>query len=108
MFGLASFSAEQRRKEIGIRKVLGASIISILANFSKEYLILIIFSNIIAWPLAYFLMNMWLEDIYYKTSIGLDVFVLAGIIALIIALLTVSSQSLRAAATNPVESLRNE
>ncbi len=108
LFGLASFSAEQRRKEIGIRKVLGASVLNILGNFSKEYFILILFSNVIAWPAAYFLMNAWLEDIYYKTAMGLEVFVLAGIIALGIALLTVSLQSLKAATTNPMESLKYE
>ncbi|MFO7447969.1 MAG: ABC transporter permease [Ignavibacteriaceae bacterium] len=108
LFGLSAFAAEKRTKEIGIRKVLGASITSIVKIFSKEFLILVGISNLIAWPLAYYLMNNWLQDFAYHVDIGYWVFLLAGGSAIIISLLTVSFQAIKAATANPVESLKYE
>lgn len=108
LFGLASFAAEQRTKEIGIRKVLGASVQSIIAMMSSNFLVLVVVSNIIAWPLAWFAMNRWLQNFAYRIEIGWWMFALAGGLALLIALLTVSTQAIRAALANPVESLRYE
>ncbi len=108
LFGLASFMAEQRSKEIGIRKALGASSSGIAFLLSREFTRLVLVSNLIAWPVAFLLMDSWLMDFPYRTVIGLGSFLLAALIALIIALLTVSSQALKAAAANPTDSLRNE
>ena len=108
LFGLATFSAEQRTKEIGIRKVLGASVQSIVALLSKEFLILVIVAIVIASPLAWWAMNKWLQDFAYRTTIQWWVFVVAAVIAVLIALLTISSQAIKAALTNPVKNLRTE
>jgi putative ABC transport system permease protein len=108
LLGLASYSAERRTKEIGVRKVLGASVWGIVCLLSKEFLILVLVANVIAWPLAYFLMHDWLQDFAYRVTIGWGTFVFAGIAAAVIALLTVSTQAIRAALTNPVEALRYE
>ena len=108
LFGLATFLAEQKTKEIGVRKVLGASILSILLMLSKEFLKWIVIANIIAWPVAYYLMHKWLQEFAYKVEIGWWIFGLSGVIAIIIALLTVSIQAVKAATANPVESLRYE
>ncbi|OGU54940.1 MAG: hypothetical protein A2V66_02000 [Ignavibacteria bacterium RBG_13_36_8] len=108
LFGLASFAAENRTKEIGIRKSLGASVSNIFILLSKEFLRWILLANIIAWPLAYYFMRGWLDDFAYHIDLGFGVFVLSGIIALFIALITVSRQALKAAKTNPVDSLKYE
>jgi len=108
LFGLASISAEQRIKEIGIRKVLGASITNLALVLSKEFILLVIISNIIAFPAAYYFMNDWLQDFAYRIDIAWWMFILAGAIALIIAIVTVSFQAINAATANPVESLRYE
>ena len=108
LFGLAAFTAEQKTKEIGVRKVLGATIMNIIIMLSKEFLLLVILSNLIAWPAAYYIMHKWLEDFAYKTDLNLYVFILAGLVVLVIALLTVSYQALKAAIANPVKSLRYE
>lgn len=108
LFGLASFTAEQRTKEIGIRKVHGASISNIVFILSKEFAKWVLLANFIAWPLAYFAMNKWLQNFAYKTDIGLWVFILSGSLALFIALITVSSQAIRAAKANPIEALKYE
>ena len=108
LFGLVSISAEQRTKEIGIRKALGASTSNVALILSKDFLILVIVSNVIAWPTAYYFMNKWLQDFAYRSEIGWWVFILAGIIALLISLVTVSFQAIKAATANPVESLRYE
>jgi putative ABC transport system permease protein len=108
LFGLASFMAEKRTKEIGIRKVLGASISNIMALLSKEFTLLVLLGNIIAWPLAYFAMRGWLNNFAYKTEIGGIVFMLAGFLTLLISLLTVSYQAIRAALTDPAIAIRYE
>jgi len=108
LFGLASFTAEQRTKEIGIRKVLGASISSILLLLSKEFTKWVLIANIFAWPIAYFLMNKWLQGFAYRTSLHLTVFGYSTLLALLIAMFTVSFQAIRAAQANPVDSLKYE
>ena len=108
LFGLSVFIAAERTKEIGIRKALGASIGKIILLLSKEFLIWIIIANIVAWPLAWFIMNKWLQNFAYRVNIGIWIFVLSASLALIIALVTVSYQSIKAAVANPVESLRYE
>jgi len=108
LFGLAAFAAEQRTKEIGIRKVLGASITGIVGLLSKEFVKLVFVANLFAWPIAYYAMNQWLQGFAYRINLGWWVFALAGGLALFIALLTVSSQAIKAALTNPVEALRYE
>jgi len=110
LFGLASFMAEQRTKEVGIRKVLGASVAEIIGLLTKEFLKWVIVANIIAWPLAYVVMKNWLHNFAYRMDLNahLWIFLLSGLSALIIALLTVSYQAIRAALTNPAEALRFE
>ena len=108
LFGLATFLAEQKTKEIGVRKVLGASVPSILLMLSNEFIKWIVIANIIAWPVAYYFMNKWLQEFAYRIDINWWLFTIAGSIALIIALLTVSIQAIKAATANPVESLRYE
>ena len=108
LLGLAIFMAEQRTKEIGIRKVLGASVTSILTLLSKDFLKLVLLANLIAWPLAWWGMHQWLRDFEYRINISLWVFALAGMAALLVALLTISIQAVRAALSNPVNSLRSE
>jgi putative ABC transport system permease protein len=108
LFGLATFTAQQRRKEIGIRKVLGASVSTIVTMLSKDFLKLVLVANIIAWPLAWWGMHQWLQDFAYRTSISWWIFAVAGALAIIIALVTISFQAVRAAVTNPVQSLRSE
>ena len=108
LFGLASFSARQRTKEIGVRKVLGASVAGIAGLLSKDFIKLIILANLFAWPVAYYVMNSWLQGFAYRIEMAWWVFALAGGLALVVALLTVSTQAIRAALTNPVEALRYE
>ena len=108
MFGLASFTAEQRTKEIGIRKVLGAKISGIVLLLTKEFTKYVLIANLFAWPAAYIVMERWLQDFAYKINISLWIFAFAGGIAFAIALLTVSFQALKAAAANPVKSLKYE
>src|SRR6185295_9091416 len=108
LFGLASYSAERRIKEIGVRKVLGASMTSIVSLLSRHFIKLVIIANAIAWPLAWFTINRWMQDYAFRLPMSWWVFLLAGIIALIIALATVSLLAMRAARANPVESLRSE
>ena len=108
LYGLASFAAEQRTKEIGIRKVLGASEFNLAFLISKEFLILVSLSNLIAWPLAFYFMKNWLDTFAYRIDLSVYFFITAGVIALIITILTVSYQALKAAYSNPVKSLRYE
>ena len=108
LFGLATFNTMQRIKEIGVRKVLGASMPSILTLLSKEIVILIVVANLIAWPLAWYFMNLWLKSFAYHIDMNVVVYLLAAVLAIAIALITVSTQTIKAAMTNPAKTLRYE
>jgi putative ABC transport system permease protein len=108
LFGLAAFMAEQKTKEIGIRKVLGASTRSIMIMLNHEFVAWVLLANLLAWPLAYLIMKGWLQDFAYKIPLGWSHFLLAGLSALLIALATVSYQAITAARADPVDSLRYE
>lgn len=108
LFGLATFTAEQRTKEIGIRKVLGSSVAGIVTLISKDFIRLVVIAIVLAIPLAWYSMNKWLEDFSYRITISPLIFLKAGLIAIVIALITISWQSVKAATMNPVKSLRNE
>ena len=108
LLGLVVFSAEQKTKEIGIRKVLGASAFQIYALLSRDFIKWVIIANIVAWPIAYYGMQKWLQGFVYRTRIGWDIFLLSVCMALIISIFTISFQSLKAAIANPVDSLRYE
>lgn len=108
LFGLVTFVTEQRTKEIGIRKVLGSTIPGIILLLAKELIKWVVIANIIAWPVAYFVMGKWLEEFAYRIEMNVWVFILSGLVALSIALLTISAQTIKAAIANPVESLKYE
>ncbi|MEQ8424016.1 MAG: FtsX-like permease family protein, partial [Cyclobacteriaceae bacterium] len=108
LFGLATFNTLQRVKEIGIRKVLGASVPTILGLLSKEIVILIVVANLIAWPVAWYFMNKWLDSFAYHIEMNLLIYIVSGIVAVLIALATVSTQTIKAAMTNPSNTLRYE
>ena len=108
LFGLASFMAEQRTKEIGIRKILGASVSSIVLLLSKEFTKWVLIATIISWPIGYFAMSKWLQNFAYRTNINLWIFLLSAAVALLIAMLTISYQSIKSALANPIDSLRYE
>jgi putative ABC transport system permease protein len=108
MFALSSFTAEQKTKEIGIRKVLGASTPGIVTLLSKEFLKLVLFANLFAWPVAYFIMNKWLDDFAFRINVQLWSFIAAAFVSILIALMTISYQSVKAAIANPIKSLRYE
>lgn len=108
LFGLAAFTAERRTKEIGIRKVVGASVADIVGLLSKEFVYLVVIALLIASPIAWWAMNKWLEDFVYRINIHYLIFIVAGILSLAVALLTISVHAFRAALTNPVETLRTE
>jgi putative ABC transport system permease protein len=108
LFGLATYAAEQRIKEIGIRKVLGASVNNIVGLLSTDFLKLVGIAALIAFPVAWWAMNKWLEDFEYRIAISWTTFLLAAGIAIIIALLTISFRTVKAALTNPVKNLRTE
>ena len=108
LYALAAYTTEQRTKEIGVRKVLGASVFQLSTMLSREFLKLVLISFIVACPIGYYIMNLWLQDFAYRIDLGIVIFVMAGAIAFIIAWATVGIESLKAARANPVDSLRNE
>ena len=108
LFGLATFTAERRTKEMGIRKVLGASVSNIIVQLSKMFIKWVLIANLIAWPLAYFVMSRWLQNFAYRIELRLENFILSTAIALFSALITISYQTIRAATANPVDSLKYE
>jgi putative ABC transport system permease protein len=108
LFGLASFSTEQRTKEIGIRRVLGANVTRIVWLLSREFTKWVILANILAWPIAYYALNRWLHNFAYRINIEFWYFFLAAFLALAVAAFTVSFQSVKAAVANPVDALRYE
>jgi putative ABC transport system permease protein len=108
LFALSAFTSEQRTKEIGIRKVLGASISTISLLLSKDFLKLVLISNLIAWPVAFYLMNSWLNNFAFRINISFDVFIISSFVALLIALMTVAFQAVKAALNNPVRALKYE
>ncbi len=108
LFGLSAFMAEQRKKEIGVRKVLGASVPGIAALVSKDFLKLVGVSCLVAFPLAWWIMSQWLNNYEYRIEISWLIFFIAGIVAMLIALVTISFQSIKAAVANPMKSLRTE
>jgi len=108
LFGLAAFAAEQRYREIGVRKILGASISGIVTMLSKDFAKLVLIASVIAFPLVWWAMNKWLQSFAYRINIGWWIFVVAGVVAIIIALATVSFQAVKAALANPIKSLRSE
>jgi len=108
LFGLAAFTSERRTKEIGIRKVLGASLPEIIRLLSKEFFTWVIIANVFAWPLAFYFLNKWMQNFAFRVPIGIGIYVLSGVLALVIAMLTVFYQSIKAATANPVDSLRYE
>lgn len=108
LLGLSAFMAEVRTKEIGVRKVLGASSMTIVRLMSQEYIKLVTVANLVAWPLAYLIMTRWLETFAYRTDMNISIFVLAGAVALLIALATIAYQALRASGMNPAKVLKYE
>lgn len=108
LYGLVSFMAVQKTKEVGIRKVLGASSANIVFLFSKEFTILITIAFVIAAPLAYFMMKNWLQDFVFRINMGIGVFIIAVLVSIIIAWITVGYKAVKAAVANPVKSLRAE
>ena len=108
LFGLSLFMAEQRVKEIGIRKTLGGTVMDIVGLMSRDFLLLVVISNLISWPIAYYFMNNWLQNFAYRVPLSIWIFLVSGFAALVIALLTVSYQTIKAATANPVDSLRYE
>ncbi|MHB1687435.1 MAG: ABC transporter permease [Ignavibacteriaceae bacterium] len=108
LFGLASYTTQERTKEIGIRKVLGASVPQVVNLVASDFIRLVLIANVIAWPLSYYVMNKWLQNFAYRTDIGLWIFIASGLLTLFIAALTVSFQAIKAANSNPVRSLRYE
>jgi putative ABC transport system permease protein len=108
LFGLVSFMVLQRTKEIGVRKVLGATVMSIFFMISRDFLKWVVVANLFAWPIAYYFMNRWLQNFAYRVNLSVWIFILSGLAALVIALLTVSYQTIKAATANPSESLKYE
>jgi putative ABC transport system permease protein len=108
LFGLVAYATEQRTKEIGIRRVIGASQLSIQILLSKEFLKWVLASNLMAWPVSYLFLQKWLQNFAYRTSIGAGDFLAAGGLIFAVALVTVSGQSLKASSADPIKSLRYE
>ena len=108
LFGLASFMTERRTKEIGIRKVLGAKVLGIMWLLTKEFAVWVVIANVIAWPTAYFATKHWLKGFAYRIELGWEIFLISAAAAMVIAVVTVSFQTVRVASSNPVDALRHE
>ena len=108
LFGLVTYAAEQRTKEIGIRKVLGANVANIVTMIAKDFLKLVLIASVIAFPVAWWAMNKWLQDFAYRINISWWIFMGAALLAVVIALATISFQAIKAAIANPVKSLKTE
>ena len=108
LFGLTSLTVEQRTKEIGIRKILGASVTGIILLLSREFARLLIVANFIAWPVAFWAINKWQSNFAYRVDIKYELFVLGSVLAFVVALITISYQTIKVACANPVDSLRYE
>ena len=108
LFGLAAYAAERRKKEVGIRKVLGASVNGIFFLLSKDFIKLVLIALVIASPIAWYFMNDWLQDFAYRIDISWWIFVIAAISAILIAIITISFQAIKAALSNPIKNLRTE
>ena len=108
LFGLAAFTAQRKQKEIGIRKVVGATVTNVVVMLSKDFLKLVLIAVLIAFPLAWWAMNQWLQSFAYRINIGIEVFMIAGASIIFITLFTISFQAIKAAIANPVKSLRTE
>ena len=108
LIGLASFTAEQRTKEIGVRKVLGAMVPGLVASLSGGFLKLVLVANVLAWPIAYVLMDGWLQDFAYRAELGPGIFLLCGLASVAVALAAVGFQAWRAAISDPIDALRYE
>jgi putative ABC transport system permease protein len=108
LFGMASFTAEQRTKEIGIRKVMGASVSGIVVLLANNFLKLVLIANVIAWPIAYLAMKEWTKGFSYQAGIGIEMFLITAVLATVIALLTVSFQSIKAALSHPINAIKYE
>ena len=108
LFGLATFTAENKLKEVSIRKVLGASLGKIIIHLGKDFTKWVLIANVIAWPIAYLVMRRWLQNFAYQTNIGLEIFICSALVVFVIALFTVSYQIIKAAKTNPVDNLKYE
>ena len=108
LFGLVSYMAEQRTREIGIRKVLGASVSKIVSLIMTEFIRSVVIANLIAWPVAWIFLNKWLENFAYRTKMGVWIFLSTGLVTIFIAVFTISYQSIKSARANPVDSLKYE
>jgi len=108
LFGLISFITQSRKKEVGIRKTLGAGNLNIALLFNRDFIKLVIFANLIAWPVAYIFMNKWLQNFAYHINLTITSFVMSGILVLLVSLITISYQTFKAARANPIDSLRYE
>ena len=108
IFGLVSYTAERKTKEIGVRKIVGASSADVVRLLAKEFVILIIIANVIAWPLAYLMMSGFLSCFIYQVSLGIGTFAFVGAVALLLALLSAGFQAAKAASANPIDALRHE
>jgi putative ABC transport system permease protein len=108
LFGLSAYSAEQRTKEIGIRKVLGATTSNVTMLLVREFTKWVLLAVLIAWPVGYYIMNTWLQNFAYRVGLGVDTFLLAALLALVIAIMTVTYQAVKAAVANPIDSLKYE
>ena len=108
LFGLASYATERRIKEIGVRKVLGSSVTEIILLLYKDFSKLVLIANIVAWPIAWYAMDKWLQNFAYHTEIGIMVLIVSGLFALAISIVTVSSQTIKTARANPVDALKYE